>query len=239
MSIENEIKIVLNPDFNAKALKGWELKKIRQGYLGNTAHLIREDKNHFLVYRDWVGTTRKELEIRIPVDKNDFDDLWQKCTDKHTRDFFQGKNQSVIETGRLTSTPRIRQYGDQYLFTYKDWVTGEDVRIEIEDEITKKAFEALWPNCHGTMYKDRYVKVKNNIEWVVDFMREGDSAGPVYFVLAEAEMPEGMIKPDKTIKAIRDDVLFEVPKGNKDFSSRKLCDKPYAEKKLEEIRIQP
>lgn len=235
MSIENEVKIVLNPSFNVKSLKGWELKKIRQGYLGNTAHLIREQDKMFLSYRDWAGTSRKEMEIRIPVDKEDFDELWEKCTDKHVREFHIRGKQSVIETGRLPGTPRIRQYGDQYLFTYKEWAKDKDVRIELEDEISAKAFDDLWPNCHATMYKDRYVTDKDGIEWVVDFMHEGDESGPVYFVLAEAEMPTDMEKPDKIIKPIRDDVIFEVPKGNKEYTSRKLCDKPYADQKLKEI----
>ncbi len=242
MPIENEVKIVLNPKFNAKSLKGWELKKIRQGYLGNTAHLIREGKDHFVVYRDWAGKDRHELEIRIPVEKDDFDALWTTCTDKHKRDYYFGNTSSMIEVGRLPKTPRIREYGDKCYFNYKDWVDGQDVRVEIgdKDPIPQKVFDDLWPNCQDTMYKDRYVLVENDIEWVVDFMRKGGKAnGAVYFVLAEAEMPETMDKPKSIIKAISNDVIFEVPKGSKDYTSRKLCDETYAAQKLKEINYAP
>lgn len=240
MSVENEVKMVLTPTFNAKALKGWEHKMIRQGYLGNTAHLIREDKKHFLVYRDWAGTNRQELEIRLPVKKEDFDALWTTCTDKKARDYYQGTSVSQIEVGRLPKTPRIREYGKDFFFTYKDWVTGQDERIEIEDRITEQAFQDLWPNCSDTMNKDRYVMKKDKIEWVVDFMREGnDPQGAIYFVLAEAEMPEGMDKPRKILPEIKDDVIFEVPKANKNYSSRKLCDESYAAQKLNEIGYTP
>lgn len=240
MPLENEVKYVLNPKFNSKALKDWELKQIRQGYLGRSAHLIREDKNAFLVYRDWAGTDRHELEIRIPVEKEDFDALWPTCIDKSVRDFYENHKKSRIEVGRLRETPRIRKYGDDYFFTYKQWVVGQDGQTEVEDTIPAEAFEDLWPNCHSTMCKDRYKRDKDDIEWVVDFMRKGGTPnGPIYFVLSEAEMPVGMDKPDKILKELRDEVIYEVPKTVKDFTSRKLCDEDYAAQKLADIGYKP
>lgn len=241
MSFENEVKYVLKSEFDANVLKGWKQKPILQGYLGNSALLINEDGHKILVYRDWAGTDRHAMEIRIQVDPKDFDALWPTCMDIKERDLYFGSNKSSVQVGRLPKTPRIRQYGGEYLFTYKDWVPGLSERPEIEDKICASAFQDLWPNCKDTMFKDRYVQQKDDgIEWAVDFMRENnDPQGDIYFVLAEAEMPAGMDRPSKIIKPVRGEVIFEVPKTNNEYTSRKLCDEDYARQKLKEIGYTP
>ena len=139
-----------------------------------------------------------------------------------------------IRQGYLDGGPRIRQYGDKLIFTYKRWIDRLDNLIEIETTLSRDDFEALWPDCTNLIIKDRYVLHDNNCEWVVDFLK--DKNGAPYFILAEVEMPENMDQPEIIPREIRDHIIFSAPKGSKDFTNKRLSDIEYARTLLHKIK---
>jgi CYTH domain-containing protein len=101
--------------------------------------------------------------------------------------------------------------------------------VEIDNPIDERDFNDLWGCCKETLVKARYF-----VEgWDVDFFV--DKANKVYFVLAECEMPEGQDKPDTMPEVVAKSLIYEVPRDDDRFSSRKLADIPYAKKLLQKV----
>lgn len=136
--------------------------------------------------------------------------------------------------GYLDNGPRLRKYGDELIFTYKKWIDEEDVLVEIEQNISEIDFNRLWPYCADRITKTRYIKHVGDIEWVSDFLR--DDNGKIYFVLAEAEMPEGTESYGDVPLEIKDHVIYQPEKGDVRYTNKRLSDIDYARALLEEIK---
>lgn len=114
-----------------------------------------------------------------------------------------------------------------YMMTYKQKTINRVV--EINTEIDERDFIDLWVHCKETLKKYRYF-----VEgWDVDFFL--DDEDEVYFVLAECEMPEGQDKPDSMPDLVAKSLLYEVPRDDNRFSSRRLADVPTARKLLRKV----
>lgn len=165
MPVENEIKLILAPDFDESQMNGWKKIDISQGYLNDG--------------------------------------------------------------------PRLRRYGEDFVFTYKKWIDAEDLLVEIEQDLSEVDFNRLWPYCENRIVKTRYVKHVGDIEWVVDFLK--DDQNQVYFVLAEAEMPEGMDECGDIPEEIKDFIIHTPQKGDERYTNKRLSDIEYARTVLQDI----
>ena len=111
-----------------------------------------------------------------------------------------------------------------YYLTYKQKVTSRT--IEIENEIEERDFKELWDICVGKLKKIRYTFADNiGNFWEVDFFKKN---GETYFVLAEVELPEGVLAPKNMPKYINKFLLYEVPLTDCRFSNKRLGDVEYA-----------
>ncbi|ESQ80533.1 hypothetical protein [Asticcacaulis sp. YBE204] len=138
-----------------------------------------------------------------------------------------------IRQAYLDDGPRLRQYGDTYLFTYKKWVPQAQELVEIETAIAPDDFNMLWPLCVEAIRKTRYIKETDDGEWVVDFLR--DEAGAVYFVLAEIELPRFKAAPDQVPLEIADHIIHAVAADDNRFTNKKLAERLYARSLLAEV----
>ncbi len=138
-----------------------------------------------------------------------------------------------VQQAYLDDGPRIRQFGGEYIFTYKKWVPSARELVEIETALSREDFELLWPLCVEAVRKTRYLKVTTDGEWVVDFLR--DDKGRVYFVQAEVEMSRFVTEPDEIPAEIAGHIVFAVPPGDNRFTNKKLSDRGYARDLLEEV----
>lgn len=149
------------------------------------------------------------------------------------------KDPHIIEQGYLAfskgMSTRIRSIqkhgvGDkQWYFTFKQKAANRV--IEIEQKISERDGEDLWPQCIGKLWKHRYVcKVPCNkhIEqkWELDFFY--DKHNKCYFSLAEIELPEGAPRPSPLPKFLREFVIHEVCLTDDRFSNKRLGDVRYA-----------
>lgn len=141
-----------------------------------------------------------------------------------------------IRQGYETQGARFRsQVTDgvpSYTFSYK--VKLKDVVEEFEMSITEQEFTRCYTTCNKKLHKTRYSfydKFKNL--WDVDIFLNGSE---VYFAMAECEMPEEeKHSPEELPEVIATALLFAVPRGNTDFTSKKLSDVEYASKRLKEL----
>ncbi len=133
----------------------------------------------------------------------------------------------------LDDGPRIRKFGDDYLFTYKKWAPHVKELVEIETAISREDFELLWPMRVEAVQKTRYIKETDDGEWVVDFLR--DDEGDVYFVLAEVELSRFQALPDEIPEEIRAHILYAVAAEDNRFTNKKLSDQDYAESLLAKV----
>jgi CYTH domain-containing protein len=138
-----------------------------------------------------------------------------------------------VRQGYLDNGPRIRQYGEQYLFTYKRWIAAEKKLVEIETEISKLDFDRLWPECEIVLDKHRYVLIDGAYEWSVDFLLA--ESGQTYFVMAEVEMPENEKAPPSIPSAIENDIFFSPAQDDVRFTNIKLADQKFAATLLKEL----
>lgn len=138
-----------------------------------------------------------------------------------------------IRQAYLDDGPRIRQIDAGYLFTYKKWLPDARELIEIETVIAREDFEALWPICVERVRKTRYIRQISDVEWVVDFLSDGDE---VYFVLAEVEMPRYATSPGALPAEIRDAIVHSVQQDDNSFTNKKLSDPDYARKLYNKVR---
>lgn len=131
-----------------------------------------------------------------------------------------------IRQAYLDDGPRIRQRDDDYIFTYKKWVPQAGELVEIETAISEDDFNLLWPLCVQRIDKMRYVLLKDEVEWVVDFLM--DESGEVYFILAEAELPRGQVAPGHIPAEIAGAIIYAVDAADNRFTNKKLSNQDYA-----------
>lgn len=141
-----------------------------------------------------------------------------------------------IRQAYLPDGPRVRQYGDQYVFTYKRWIAAKNRDTEVETALSEEDFNDLWKECKEVVSKTRYIApdMPDGYEWAVDFLQ--DKKDKTYFIMAEVEMPEHIEKPEKTPSLVAANIMFEVPKGDFNYSNKKLSNKRHAKKLLQKIK---
>jgi CYTH domain-containing protein len=129
------------------------------------------------------------------------------------------------------STVRLRMERNRkdkicYILTVKQKV--DEKIIEVEKKINSKDYLELSKAAEGWLTKIRYV-----IDgWEIDFFKSGDET---YFVMAEIEMPDGMVEPEFVPDFIQDNLIYQVPREDFRFSSKKLSDIEYAKNLFEEV----
>lgn len=138
-----------------------------------------------------------------------------------------------IKQGYLDDGPRLRQYGDQFIFTYKKWVDRAHALIEIETALSQQDFDLLFPLCTNIVHKTRFVQKKGDNEWVVDFLKNAQNK--TYFVLAEVEMPENTEQPSSLPDEIKDHIIHRPAKGDKNFTNKYLADENHARTLLSKL----
>lgn len=136
-----------------------------------------------------------------------------------------GKNQSL--RCRKTSSFVDNQVTIEHTMTFKQEV-GKKV-VEVETHISERDYRMLKTKSQSILKKIRYC-----IEsWEVDFFKTDKVT---YFVQAEIEMPENQKKPKKIPKLIQEKLIHVVKRGDKRFTSRKLCDVKHAQKLLKTLK---
>ena len=157
-----------------------------------------------------------------------------------------GWKRSVIRQAYLQPKPYPRRREQDFLngnieYTTNLKVWSDEIKADWEDEkpTSKADFDQHWrdTDSKNKLQKTRYEKEIGDEKWCVDFLH--DPKKGTYFVMAEVEMPEGREKPKTFPLELGRSVTFAVPKGNREFSSRKLSDPDYAEEKLKEIKNRP
>lgn len=143
---------------------------------------------------------------------------------------------SVIRQAYLQDngmTVRIRKQESKekicHWFTFKKRV-NDDI-IEIEQIISEDDFNRLSPHAFSWVHKKR-IDVHG---WDVDLFI-GEDKKP-YFCLAELEMPEGMKDPEYIPNFISNYILYQVPREDRRFSSKKLASEKYAKKMLQKLLV--
>jgi CYTH domain-containing protein len=142
---------------------------------------------------------------------------------------------SMVLQGYLPGKGRIRRKTREnskafphYTFNYKIPLNG--TVFELEKEITRHEFDTLWELTETRLVKYRYTTKIGVVQWDIDYFVAGAA---INFALAEAEMPEDMIEPDKIPKFLRDQIIYAVPRDKTDaFSSRKLACPSYRDQRL-------
>jgi hypothetical protein len=81
MPIENELKYVLPPDFDAASLVDWERHEIRQAYLDDGPRIRQIDDDYLFTYKKWVPTAKELVEIETAISPDDFALLWPLCVE--------------------------------------------------------------------------------------------------------------------------------------------------------------
>ena len=115
--------------------------------------------------------------------------------------------------------------GEQkYYLTYKSSTPANRV-VEVEKKIDKRDFSDLWPQCMNKLTKVRYEVVANET-WEVDFFK--DHNDHTYFVMAEVELPEDVVKPSSIPALLSESLVHEVLLTDCRFASKLLGDVRYA-----------
>ena len=128
----------------------------------------------------------------------------------------------ILSKGMSLRVREEQQNGKtRYKFCYKQKVNGRV--IEIEKKIDKRDFDDLWKIALNKLDKIRYVIG----EWEVDYFYDHDN---IYFAMAEIEMPEGETEPKKIPKFINDNLLYAVPVGDDNYSSKRISCVKHAKK---------
>lgn len=141
----------------------------------------------------------------------------------------QGYIQNSAE-GLQVRFRKIRYYEDdkkvetKRIFTLKS-KNADFTSTEIETELSKEDFNAIWPKVHQVVNKTRYKIDEGECTWEIDvFHGENNN----YFWMAEVELPDHQEWPDYVPNYIKDHLLYIVPLTDGRFSSRKLYDETYA-----------
>ena len=235
MPAENELKYALSFDITPEHLEktGWEHQHISQGYLPLkpveglkfSQRVYKDGGNNKFEFECHISESGEHLKITKTIDNEDYTALL-KHADKN---------------GVLPGAPRVRDKNGKFVMTYKCWDTDKQHDIEVEPKISEHEFDALFALCadNHIVNKDRYLYPNNpdGHEWSVDFLY--DENEETYFILAEAEMPEGHLTPDETPEEIKPFIAFQVPKGDKNYSNRKLGRVSHAQSLLQTLGILP
>lgn len=226
MPAENEIKYVLDFGLTEDILEdhGWRFKAIpRQGYIPANASIEMKDGIPTFRYQLHIPENGRDIVLEKQISQDDYDDLWKKS-----------------DNGALPKDARVREYGDKFMFTYKQWCNAKNRDTEIEMKISEDDFEVLYAQRLRDLSKNRYYAPDNHTsdhDWSVDYIL--DDADSAYLVLAEVEMPDGMEDPDYIPDLIKPYIAYRVPKGDKNFSNSALCDQNHARAMLEQIGVLP
>lgn len=147
----------------------------------------------------------------------------------------QGWTEIPIRQGYIEQ-PRLRQEGSKFLFTFKH-MAQDGKLVEIETDITEADFNRLWPDCKDLVHKTRFEKEFGDETWMVDFLK--DESSETYFIMAEAEMPEGRDMPNSMPDEIKNDIIYVVERNDERFTNKNLSDKSHAQAMLQWIAALP
>ena len=128
---------------------------------------------------------------------------------------------------RIRKTFGAHYTDPEYTFTYKQHV--EKRLIEIETVIEERDYYDLFRSVDIVLHKTRYVIPVGGFKWEIDLFYDRKRTN-LYFIMAEIELPEGAKQPKDIPDFITENLLFEVPIGNKGFSSLELQNMDYATK---------
>jgi len=122
----------------------------------------------------------------------------------------------------------------EHIFTYKHKIDGNV--IEIETDISPNDFDRLWDETKYRLTKTRFSSDTpisyHNEHWEIDFFH--NSAGKIYFVMAECEMYHGKDKPTEMPQFVKDNLLLDCA-DNTVFSSKKISSPTYATELMENL----
>jgi hypothetical protein len=120
-----------------------------------------------------------------------------------------------------------------FVFTFKQSIAGK--LLEIETPVTQDDFDLARTASTGGLHKTRFVRSEGQVHWDVDFLYEvvdGRRAQRPYFVMAEAEMADGMSEHD-VHPEILPHLVYSVPKDESHvFTNGKLIDPAYARERM-------
>lgn len=119
-----------------------------------------------------------------------------------------------------------------YKATYKQQVPKR--LIEIETEIDERDYQDLLLLSDSVLHKTRYIIPVGSLKWEIDLFYDKRRTN-LYFVMAEIELPEGVERPTTIPDIISENLLFEVPIWNNEFSSIKLQNIEYAISRYNEL----
>lgn len=227
MPAENEIKYVLGFSLTEDILEnaGWRFKSIpRQGYIPANATIYIKDDVPTFRYDLHIPEKGHNIVLEKQISQDDYNDLVIQAN----------------SNGVLPKDGRVREYGDKFMFTYKQWCRAKNRDTEIEMKISEDNFEDLFSQNLRDLTKNRYYAPDNaasDHDWSVDFIL--DDNGEPYLLLAEVEMPDGMEDPKYIPDLITPYIAYRVPKGDKNFSNSMLCDQDHARSMLKHIGISP
>jgi hypothetical protein len=179
-----------------------------------------------------------ENEVKIVLDllpatahTQEYPDFLPSFLRKHITQGYHSRGGRVRREKIETAPPR-------YTFNYKITLPDQQEE-EFEMPIDQASFDRTYPLCDIRLTKFRYTYVDQSVEsehlvWDVDFFT--DPEGRIYFAMAECEMPEGMDRPTRSQPFIDRFRLYDVAKGDRRFTSKKLADIKYAMNLLEDIK---
>lgn len=122
----------------------------------------------------------------------------------------------------------------EYIFTYKHDLTNQPGVLEIEKVLTEDDYNLGWPDTNQRVRKTRIMLTPDQGAgvWEIDFFH--DDLGR-YLALAEFEVPAHAGPPDRLHPLVREHLIYEVPEGDSRFANRKLGNREYVSKLLQEI----
>lgn len=161
----------------------------------------------------------RKFVLRLNVSEGIFHDAADSVEDIEQVYLISGKKQSL----RCRKVTKVRGKDIElvYNMTFKQEVDKKVV--EVETDIDARDYRLLKKASTSVLQKTRY----RIGEWEVDFFK---SDGKTYFVMAEIEMPENQKKPDSIPTLINENLVHVVKRGDKRYTSKKLCDVKHAQR---------
>jgi hypothetical protein len=155
---------------------------------------------------------------------------WEKSEIKQTypfpkkSDFPRIRQEFFVESGLVEWTENIKTPAE---------LCGED--YEDERYTTKQVFDIWWliTPQNDRLKKTRYTKRFGDELWCIDFFK--NKAGETYLVKPEVEMPPGRKNHITKPSVIYAHGIYAVPRGNRDFASRKMANESKAKKGLNDL----
>ena len=145
--------------------------------------------------------------------------------------------QAYIQSGKSWNFRVRKTFGIHYpepIFhaTYKHKIN--DRVVEVQCGLDERDYLDLFSQSNCFVYKTRYVIPVGSLKWEIDFFYDFKRTA-CYFVLAEIELPERVARPPSIPDFISEYLIYEVPRDNDDFSSKKLSDMNYAISKYNKL----